>query len=392
MLFKNREFLGVLILNVLCFSTITMAEPLAPLLIADMGYTEDILGLILSLGAIGALLSTLPAGFIIGRYGPLRPLLLSLLLMTLSTVIIYTFHAIEAMTLGLVLLEAGKVLFVIASQASVGVLSNTENSSGLFGWLTGAASLGQIVGPVAAGLLIDQTNSYFPWLVMSIGTICAILVWIAFLNSRITSHSTHRVESLISLKSKVRLFFRVPIIIPVLAGFFILLSLSSRRAFFPLHVRNAGFSAAITGALLSTRAFISLLVRIFINPIVRKLKRRTAIVVVCLFFAGIGLLILPVATNIGLLLVNAIFIGVAIGLGMPLGIAIISDNSKPEHLGIAFSTRQLFNRGANLLGPVLFGLIAVSAGLNSTFLVAGLIAVLAAVLPMGIPKFRRHLR
>ncbi len=105
--------------------------------------------------------------------------------------------------------------------------------------------------------------------------------------------------------------------------------------------------------------------------------------------AGATLVALGVANALGLLQPLMMYVGIAMLAGVqtlagPARSALLPIIVPKKDLMSAVSTDTAFSNAAAILGPLLFAGVALSAGLTTVFLLAGLIALTAGCLPLFI--------
>ncbi|HEY8417415.1 MAG TPA: MFS transporter, partial [Limnochordales bacterium] len=76
----------------------------------------------------------------------------------------------------------------------------------------------------------------------------------------------------------------------------------------------------------------------------------------------------------------SILIGIGIGASQPLTIVAVADHVEQGKQGVALGLRLAANRTAQLVNPVIFGLVAEAAGFAATFLTAGLLISLVGAM------------
>ena len=104
---------------------------------------------------------------------------------------------------------------------------------------------------------------------------------------------------------------------------------------------------------------------------------------------GTALLILGICSSMSLLTPVMVYIGIAITaathmLSSPATSALVPIIVPERQLMLASSTETASRNAAAIAGPLLFAIIAVQADLTTVFLVAGVLALLSATLPMFI--------
>jgi hypothetical protein len=134
----------------------------APLQLLREGYGAGAVGFMLALFAAAPVLTALPAGRLVDRYGYHRPVLLALLSSASGAVLaIASTFTDGALHFGLLCLSAmatgvGANTGVMAIMRTAGLLArdSTERLR-VFSWLSVAPAFANVIGPVSAGVMID---------------------------------------------------------------------------------------------------------------------------------------------------------------------------------------------------------------------------------------------
>ena len=65
----TRELLGVCVAAALAFAVFNMAAPLVPLMLLDLNASPGLLGLVISVSALGSLFVGIPGGVLVNVWG-----------------------------------------------------------------------------------------------------------------------------------------------------------------------------------------------------------------------------------------------------------------------------------------------------------------------------------
>jgi len=117
--------------------------------------------------------------------------------------------------------------------------------------------------------------------------------------------------------------------------------------------------------------------------IVKKAGGRFPALIISIFILAAGIGSTPFCEGHFLLLINSVFVGIGLGLALPLSMATVSEGVKPEDRGVAMGIRLTGNRLAQLINPLFFGIIAQVYSLGAAFISGGFL-LFAAVLPILI--------
>ena len=372
-----------------------MSVPLVPLVATDLGAGPGALGILFSIATTASLIGTLPAGRLVTRLGSRSMMFVALGLTSASCFFLFVSPTMVSLLIGFSLVELGRSIFVVSSQTHAGALPAAGDVSVNFGRYGVAAAVGQLLGPAAAGIIMDTMGSRYTWLVMGglcLG-LCATLCHLIGRGYRLPpGQGTERARREGSPKHPgLRRFFTFHAVLGILASVIIVFTVGMRRIFYPIYVRQLGYTASMIGLMLSVRALTSVLARLFIMPISRLLGGRQATLLICMFALAVGLGTIPWCRGIPGLIINSILIGLGLGLAMPLSQATVFESVDSSERGLALGVRLTGNRLAQLFNPLLFGLLTQWFGISVSFWSGGalLLAVSLSVLLMVTRRSQR---
>ena len=266
---------------------------------------------------------------------------------------------------------------VVAFQTYASSIGSSQDLESNFGWYTAAGSVGQLTGPILGGLIADHISYQATfWISALLSVATAVVISILPKVKPIMRGN----EGLYIDKPLVRdLLRRGGIKVAMLSSFAVLFAMGARDAFFPLLLQSLGYQATQVGLLNSIQAGAGLLARPFMGQAVKLIGNRLNTLVVMISFAGIGLLLIPVGQSLLFFTFVSLLIGVGTGLAQPLSMLIVADNSGSQERGLAMGLRLMGNRLAQLVNPLLFGVITSLSGLGAAFVTGGSILLGSAL-------------
>jgi Na+/melibiose symporter-like transporter len=153
----------------------------------------------------------------------------------------------------------------------------------------------------------------------------------------------------------------------------------------PMFVATLGKNQAFTGRLLMIYAVIMVLLVPLVAKFAITYKRQVFFMNMGAIFSGIGLIYLGLSTDIWALIICIVFIG----LGQAMSISsqsslvaqVVDEGLIRKHSESGIYGAYRFNeRLGNAFGPILAATLIVSLGYQSTFLVFGVISLIATIL------------
>ncbi|MFE1801661.1 MFS transporter [Streptomyces sp. NPDC059517] len=375
---RNR---GWLLRLVIAFSfaqgAVSMARPAVSYRALALGADERAIGVIAGVYALLPLFAAVPLGRRTdhGRCAPLLPV--GVVLIAGGCALSGTADSLAAMAAWSGVMGLGHLSFVIGAQSLVARQSAPHEQDRNFGHFTIGASLGQLVGPIAAGALIGGPDMA--------GT-SALALLVAGGVAAFSFVSLWRIEDRTPSTSHTGPGGRVPVhrilrTRGVPAGIFISLAVLSATdiltAYLPVVGEHRGIAPSVIGLLLSLRAAATIACRLVMTPMLRLLGRAALLTTTCLLAAllcaGIAL---PVP--VWALAVILAALGFCLGVGQPLSMTTVVQAAPDDARSTALALRLTGNRLGQVAAPATAGLIAGVAGVAAPFVMLGALLLIAS--------------
>ncbi|MFJ3673075.1 MFS transporter [Streptomyces sp. NPDC090106] len=379
---------GWLLRLVIAFSfaqgAVSMARPAVSYRALALGADETAIGVIAGVYALLPLFAAVPLGRRTdhGRCAPLLPL--GVVLISGGCALSGLAGSLWTMAVWSGVMGLGHLCFVIGAQSLVARQSAPHEQDRNFGHFTIGASLGQLVGPIAAGALITGHDMA--------GTSALALV-VAGAGAAVAFTSLWRIEDRTAVPRRPDRGDRVPMqrilrARGVPAGIFISLAVLSATdiltAYLPVVGEHRGIAPSVIGLLLSLRAAATIACRLVLTPLLRLLGRALLLTVTCLLAAvlcaGIAL---PVPVW-GLALILAA-LGFCLGVGQPLSMTTVVQAAPDGARSTALALRLTGNRLGQVAAPAAAGLIAGVAGVAAPFVMLGALLLLSSATALRSP-------
>jgi MFS family permease len=363
---------------------VSMARPAVSYRALALGADERAIGVIAGVYALLPLFAAVPLGRRTdhGRCAPLLPV--GVVLISGGCALSGLAGSLWTMALWSGVMGLGHLCFVIGAQSLVARQSAPHEQDRNFGHFTIGASLGQLVGPIAAGALIGA----------DMARTSALALLVAGAGGAVALTSLWRIERPGAPKSRTGQGARVPVrgilrARGVPAGILISLAVLSATdiltAYLPVVGEHRGIAPAVVGLLLSLRAAATIACRLVLTPLLRLLGRTVLLTVTCLLAAllcaGVALP-LPVWA---LALVLAV-LGFCLGVGQPLSMTTVVQAAPAEARSTALALRLTGNRLGQVAAPAAAGLIAGVAGVAAPFVMLGALLFLASGVALRTPS------
>jgi MFS family permease len=236
-----------------------------------------------------------------------------------------------------------------------------------FGLLTAGVSLGQLIGPLIGGFVLDQGDSLLTatrhaMLIAAVVVVPATLL--AALGER--GRGTEAGDT-VSRRGSVRTILQTR---GVPAGIFASIAVLSAAdiftAYMPVIGEQRGIAPGAVGVLLALRAGASMGTRIGIGRIVARVGRERLIILSALG-AAVSLGAISFVHGVLPLAVLCLITGVGLGFGQPLSMTLIVQLVPEYARATALAVRLTGNRVGQVAAPAAAGVVAGSAGARSVF-------------------------
>ncbi|MER5510005.1 MFS transporter [Streptomyces sp. NPDC002766] len=379
---------GWLLRLVIAFSfaqgAVSMARPAVSYRALALGADERAVGVIAGVYALLPLFAAVPLGRRTdhGRCAPLLPV--GVALIAGGCALSGLAGSLWAMAVWSGVMGLGHLCFVIGAQSLVARQSAPHEQDRNFGHFTIGASLGQLVGPIAAGALIGGPDMA--------GT-SALALLVAGAGAAAAFTSLWRIEDRTAVNSLTAQGDRVAVgsilrARGVPAGMLISLSVLSATdiltAYLPVVGEHRDIAPPVIGVLLSLRAGATIACRLVLTPLLRLLGRPALLTVTCLLAAvlcaGIAL---PVPVwALGLMLTA---LGFCLGVGQPLSMTTVVQAAPDAARSTALALRLTGNRLGQVAAPATAGLVAGLVGAAAPFVMLGGLLLLSAGVALRSP-------
>ncbi|MFG2891725.1 MFS transporter [Streptomyces sp. NPDC048248] len=368
---------------------VSMARPAVSYRALALGADEQAIGVITAVYALLPLLVAVPLGRRTdhGRCAPL--LVVGVALISGGCALSGLAGSLPAMAAWSGVMGLGHLCFVIGAQSIVARRSAPAERDRNFGHFTIGASLGQLVGPIAAGLVISEhdgamapTSATALLVSGAVGAVSYVALW--RLEQRTPPSATGATApEPAGSHVPVRAILRTR---GVPAGIFMSLAVLSATdiltAYLPVIGEDRAIAPTTVGLLLSLRAAATIACRLVMTPMIRWLGR-TALMVGSCALAGLlcGGMVLPVP--VWALAVMLTALGFCLGVGQPLSMTTVVQAAPDRARSTALALRLTGNRLGQVAAPATAGLLAGVAGTAAPFVMLGVLLLASAGTAVG---------
>ncbi|MEU0978836.1 MFS transporter [Streptomyces griseus] len=351
---------------------VSMARPAVSYRALALGADETAVGVIAGVYALLPLFVAVPLGRRTdhGRCAPLLPL--GVLLISGGCALSGIASSLPAMAAWSGVMGLGHLCFVIGAQSIVARQSAPDEQDRDFGHFTIGASLGQLIGPVAAGALISGQGG-------TLGRTSALALLVSAAVAAVALASLWRIEHRRAKGSSTQPGQKVPVRAilgtrGVPAGILISMAVLSATdiltAYLPVVGEHRSIAPATIGLLLSLRAAATIACRLVMSPLLELLGRRALLATSCLL-AGLLCAGIALPVSVPVLAVMLAVLGFCLGVGQPLSMTTVVRAAPDRARSTALALRLTGNRLGQVAAPAAAGLIAGAVGVAAPFVLLG---------------------
>ncbi|GGI02409.1 MFS transporter [Egicoccus halophilus] len=289
------------------------------------------------------------------------------------------------LALGQVLVGSGWVMAAIGFQTMTANRRHSDRDRG-FARLAVAASVGQLLGPYLAGVVLDgglvgifATRASLAAFLMAAafafgGTVIAWFVIPVDVELRSNRSSADGAANQSSIPTLLR---RPGVPQALLVGIATLSTVDLSIIYLPVIGEARGIGPSAVGALLAVRAGAGLASRLALPALITRLRRRTLLVGAMLSAAVSLAGIATLGSVVGLGICLAVM-GFGLGIATPLTMAWLTQTTPRAERGTVLAVRMSGNRFSQVVVPATFGGVAAVLGPGAIFLVLSAALLMSA--------------
>lgn len=372
----GRWLLVLVITAILSQTTLNLVRPVTTYKLLTLSAGPVTVGLTTAAYAILPLVTAMWLGRASSRILQIRYLMLGgILLFLAGSAGIASAPNVLVVAIGSAVLGMGHLMFTIGGQSSIARFFPDDQLDKGFGWFTAAYSVGQFLGPLIAGYILGSDSavpaaqratdiSLSLWLAAGIAALAVPFLLLNMQPKRPSKteavepgkgspKSQATIRSVLKVKGMASHMF---------ASLTLLAIIDILTAFLPLVAEHHAVAPATVGVLLAVRGAASVLSRLILPWISKRLERRN-MVLGSLYGSGLAIAVVPLLMEHMFLASLALFVGgFLLGLGQPLTMTMVSTSVPGQDRGAALAVRLMGNRLGQVVLPLIASTAAVGAG------------------------------
>lgn len=363
--------------------------PLLPLYAKHYGASPAVIGMLAISYSVTQLIFSPIWGALSDRHGRRPILLLSLV----GAVIFYALFGWAPSLLWLFVARLGAGVFaanISTAMAYIADMTSRDNRAKGMGLIGAAFGIGFIIGPAVGGFLSQFSYNlpgYGAALLSFIALALAFFKLPESLLSRTRSATANVLQSFwqpIQTALQQKDFVR-----PMLMYFLVTFAFANMQVTFPLFTQEVfALDVQHVGYLFALSGIMSILLQ---GGLIGRLSKRFGEGMLAIIGAAmyvIGLLAIPFAKSVYLLVVIMGLVGLATGLTLPTLTSLLSLSADEENQGSVLGVSRSVGTLARILGPLWGGWCYGALGLNWPFWTAGLVSLLALVVGWSLGRIK----
>jgi MFS family permease len=376
----DRTLLALIVSQIGLHGAMAGLRLAAPLDALRQGASAWSVGVLLALFAAAPVLLAMRAGRLADRHGFHRPIRLAaaattagLLCALVSTGLPGPWHGI-ALALAAVATGAGANIGMIAIQRTGGLVArDAVDRVRVFSWLAIAPSLGNMIGPVAAGVLIDQGGfpaAYAALLLLPLVSVAAARRVPAAAAPGVRAKAEGSALGLLALPGMKRL-----LVVNVLLS----MCWDVHAFAVPILGHANGFSATTIGLVLGSFTLSVTGVRLVIPSLAERMRPQVVVPGAMLLTAAV-FAVYPWAATPWAMAACAVVLGLALGCVQPMMMSVLHQLTPADRHGQALAFRSMTINACGTVAPLVFGASGAVFGAAVLFWAVGALVGSGAVL------------
>lgn len=346
-----------------CMAGMRLASPLLAL---REGYSALAVGTLLALFALTQVFLAMPAGRYTDRHGFKRPMRLAVGMASAGAALAFVFPVFPVLCLSALMTGGATGVASICVQRHVGrSAQDTTQLKSMFSWLSIGPALANFVGPLVAGILIDQGGFRLSFACLACFPLMTWL-WV-----RHTLELPPVVAQPGGKKGRAWDLMREPMMRRLMLVNWLLSSCWDVHTFVvPVLGHERGVSASAIGAILGGFALAATAVRVVLPFLVAHL-REWVVVTGAMLSTALLFAIYPLTHSAWAMAVCSALLGLSLGSVQPMIMSTLHQITPEARHGEALGFRLMAINASSVFMPMLFGTAGAALGVSLVFWTVG---------------------
>lgn len=373
----SRLVLAQLFINA-CVTGMRMAAPLQSL---RLGHGEAAVGCLIALFALSQVFLALPAGRYCERHGLKRPLVAAVSVAMAACAMAAAWPVFPVLCASALLMgAAGGVTIIAAQRHAPRIVSEPAALRQAFSWLAIGMALSNVLGPMAAGFIIDGAGFRTVFLALAA---LPLLAWLAVRGvverASTLAEGPHRGGGIRHLWRHAGLR-RLLMVTGLLSCCW-----DVHTFLVPVLGHERGVPASMIGSILGAFGIGAAAVRLLTPFFAARLREWTllcgAMAATAVLFAAYPLVRAPLAMGL-----FSALLGLSLGGTQPMVMSLLHRLAPPHRYGEAVAMRVIVNNASSVGIPILSGAAGSLIGAAGVFWAAGVMVAAGTRLTLGLKE------
>ncbi len=376
---SSRLLLTACIISFASFFASYMRIPIVPLFAASLGADTVQVGMINGSFMLTAGVLSIPSGLLSDRLGRRLPLLGGMILLSVSSLMLYWSNSPLQMAAIYLLFGMGLSAFSPSLMSYVADFTPPDMLGQAFGWYTMALYGGMTLGPAAGGFLGTVLGLRSVFLIASGLIFTMFLVAFAFLPAQSVGHSRGVVSPAI-LSSLMKLMKNRKLIACLVATLGGCMGFGMFITFMPLYMRSLEMDTGQVGFVFAAQAVANGLSRLPTGKLCDRIADKSVLVSCGLAVFAFSLACFGICDSVLSLMATAAVMGISLGIAFTVICTLIVDIVPMDFRGLAMGCYNTSAYFGMMLSSIGLGAIIREEGFKVCFFLIGAVAVTAMFL------------
>jgi MFS family permease len=358
-------------LNIIIHSCLTGSRVVASLFAIELGMNAFAIGILVALYSATPLLLGVTAGRVTDRYGVQAPMVFGAVLCGCGLILPYLWPHVTSLYLSATVIGAAFVFYNVAVQNVTGAWGPREDRAKNFSTLSLGYSISSLIGPLAAGYIIEYFSHAKAYLCLSLSTVVAVAILLVY--RRIREVKTPKAAA--HTQSAFTLLRQPELRKVLITGAMLVTGWDLYMFYLPIYAHSIGLSASTIGIILGTFAVATFVVR-FSLPALTARYTAARVLAVSMFFGAAVFAVFPFAHSAWMIGALSFGIGLALGCGQPVTLLMSYNRSPAGRTGEVTGVRMTLNHFTHSTVPIVAGALGSAFGMAPVFImIAAILAV-----------------
>jgi MFS family permease len=328
-----------------------------------LGASALAVGILMALLAIVPMIFAVSWGRYIDRIGVRMPMYVGTGAVLAAVMLAFALPRLETLFAVSAIAGSGFMFFHIAVNQAAGLIGEPPERARNFSLLALAFSVSSVLGPMTAGFAIDWIGYRYTFLMYAL----VLVVMLILMFAQPIDVPRHATALKAGEKKRLADLLRIPTLrrVFVVSG---LLSMAWDLFTFvmPIHGSALGLSASTIGLILGCFGAAVFVVRLVMPPIAHRLDE-WKMLIGAMVATGLALALLPLVSDVRLLMVLAFLLGMGLGGAQPMIMALLYNKAPAGRGGEAVGVRTLLLNFSQSGIPLMFGALGTALGMTPVF-------------------------